>query len=360
MPGNNPLVSFLIPSYNHEKYVTTCLDSVLSQTYSNFEIIIIDDCSKDATVSKIIDYKDSRIVFSKNTFNRGMNGTLSETYKKAQGKYIVLLASDDYVESDYLEKMVYYFETKKDCTVLYPGIQPIDDQGKKLDSTNTEKCIKDRFEILRYLFLRGNILASPGMMIKKEYSDTFFPLSAGIEQHQDFIMHIQLLLQGNCAFLDDLVMNYRVPNDSNDHISSDNVKAFKRIEIETPYALNYFLRKIDSVEMLKNIFGTMLDAYGKSTDKTIPYFLSRIAIDTSDNRLLQLWGFRTLISFLSENNNQELLFQLYGFDFASFSKLTAKVHTLDYYLEEQAKAFTETTCWKITKPIRLIKDLFVK
>ena len=137
--GDEPLVSILTPAYNHEKYVRVFLDSILAQSYKNFELIIVDDCSTDKTPSIIEQYKDERIRFFRNDFNRGMNGNLNVAFSYAKGKYIVILASDDFLESDYLEKMIAYFEQHKDYSVLYPKIQKVDEAGNLIQNQEEYK-----------------------------------------------------------------------------------------------------------------------------------------------------------------------------------------------------------------------------
>jgi alpha-1,3-rhamnosyltransferase len=99
---NNPLVTVIIPSYNHEKYVAKAIESVLTQTYKNIELIVIDDGSKDHSVKKILELKELysfKFVIKK---NEGLANTLNQAIKLAKGLYITVLASDDY----YLPKRI--------------------------------------------------------------------------------------------------------------------------------------------------------------------------------------------------------------------------------------------------------------
>ena len=355
--GDEPLVSILTPAYNHEKYVSVFLDNILAQTYQNFELIIVDDCSTDKTALIIEQYKDERIHFFRNVFNRGMNGNLNVAFSRAKGEYIAILASDDFLEHQYLEEMIAYFEQHKDFSVVYPKIQKVDEAGNLIPNQEEYKISGERFQMLKSFFYYGNGMGSPGMMINRKYADMIFPLDEGIQQHQDFIIHIQLLLQAECGFLDIPLVNYRVPTDDNNHLSSNEKKAFKRIEIETPLALDYFVNGIKSVPLLKQIFGPDLNPFGEPTEETIPYFLARLALSKPENRLLALWGFRNLIRFLNKKGNMDLLHSLYGFDYKTFSQLSEQVHLLDFFLEKQEQTFTQSTSWKITKPLRKLKEM---
>ena len=363
MKTKTPLISILIPSYNHQSYIAQCINSILFQTYNNFEIIVVDDNSTDESEKIIKNIKDKKIEFYKNSFNRGMNATLSEAFKHTHGDYIAITGSDDFFDRYYLEEFVKFINAQKEeYTVFYPQIVPVDDNGDILSQKNkTEnKKFPTNNEVLRELFLHGNTLASPGMIMSRKAAKKIFPLDAGIHQHQDFIMHIQLLFMGECAFIPEAITYYRVPTDTNGHMSSNSRKAYKRIEIETPFALNYFLKHIKTKEQLENIFGEMLLQYGKPQNDTIPYFLSRIALDSKDNRLLNVWGARTLIEYLNKSENQLLLHEKYDFDYRQFSALMQNVKLLDDFLEEQEKTFKNSFSWKITAPIRKIADLLKK
>lgn len=100
-----PLVTMIVPCYNHEKYVETCLDSIFRQTYHNIEVIVVDDCSPDNSVEVIkrlqqkYDFK-----FIEHQKNRGLTRTLNDIiYNHAHGKYIKCIASDDYLTDDCVE-----------------------------------------------------------------------------------------------------------------------------------------------------------------------------------------------------------------------------------------------------------------
>ena len=104
-------VSIIIPVFNGEKYLKKCLDSVKSQIYNDFEVIIINDGSTDNT-SKIIEtYLTDKRFKVINQDNRGIGFSRNIGIKKAKGEYIVFLDSDDYIEFNFLEKMVYKIKT---------------------------------------------------------------------------------------------------------------------------------------------------------------------------------------------------------------------------------------------------------
>ena len=105
---NNPKVSIIIPVYNTEHYLTKCLDSVINQTFKDIEIIIVNDCSTDKSLKIIEEYqkKDERIVIVDLKQNRGLANARNEGIKKIKGSYVAFVDSDDYVEKNYIEKLL--------------------------------------------------------------------------------------------------------------------------------------------------------------------------------------------------------------------------------------------------------------
>jgi len=109
----NPLVSICVPTYNGERYLRECLDSILQQTYSNYEVLMVDDCSSDDTfiIAQAYAVKDNRIKLFKNEQNLGLVGNWNRCVKLAQGKWIKFVFQDDLITPTCLEKMVEIGET---------------------------------------------------------------------------------------------------------------------------------------------------------------------------------------------------------------------------------------------------------
>src|SRR5688572_27397135 len=107
MINNTPKVSVIIPSYNSAAYMDEAIQSVLNQTFENFELIIVDDCSPDNTDSVVQKYLgDKRVSYYKNSSNLGLGGNWNKALKYAKGDYIKFLCSDDKFHPQLLEKFV--------------------------------------------------------------------------------------------------------------------------------------------------------------------------------------------------------------------------------------------------------------
>ena len=101
----NIAVSVIIPAYNVEQYIGRCLESVITQTLHDIEILVVDDCGTDSTMDIVRSYNDSRLKIIKQKVNKGVSAARNTGIELARGKYIFFLDSDDYIEKDYLEKM---------------------------------------------------------------------------------------------------------------------------------------------------------------------------------------------------------------------------------------------------------------
>ncbi len=126
-----PLLSVVIPSYNHEKFIGQAIDSVLAQTYDNLELIIIDDGSKDNSVELIKSYTDKRITLVVQE-NAGAHNAINKGLEIARGEYLAILNSDDLFDKKRFEIMIKEMQKHKNVGFSCSYIQVIDSEGNKL------------------------------------------------------------------------------------------------------------------------------------------------------------------------------------------------------------------------------------
>jgi glycosyltransferase involved in cell wall biosynthesis len=315
-----PIISILCPSYNHERFIADFIDSVLSQTEQNFEIIIVDDYSSDKNIAAIQKFSDLRIKLIKRNYNQGINAGLNDAFKAAKGEYCAFIASDDIMEPNYLETAIRTIEDNHFADTFYCALSVIDENGNF--KTNNKDFLanpnQSRFEVLRRLFLRGNILTSPGMVVRKNALKEIMPLDISMLQHQDYQMHINLLLRGEALFSTEKLIRYRKIS-GNKNISAPTFPVIKRENLEQSKLMDSFLQ-IKEVDLLEKIFNKDLEGLGNPAKETIPYFLGRLAL-RSDSTEKQNWGYRTIMEFISEKKNLELLHNSYDFNFGQYINL---------------------------------------
>ena len=118
-----PLISIIVPAYNVEKYIKACLDSIIIQTYSNFEVIVINDGSTDQTKKMLNEYESNPKIRIFSQENGGLSAARNQGLKLANGELVCFVDSDDSVKSDYLEKLVAPFIEDVDVDITVCGYQ---------------------------------------------------------------------------------------------------------------------------------------------------------------------------------------------------------------------------------------------
>lgn len=171
MPKNEkPLVSVVMPAYNAEKTIKEAIESILNQTYKNFEFIIVNDGSTDRTLNIIESYakKDRRIAVLNNGKNCGIAATRNNGTKKAKGKYIAVHDADDISLPDRLEKQKEFLEKNPAVGVVGSFLEIFDDKTKRI--IGVRKYPKEDKKLRKMIFFVCPI-AQPAAMIRKEAFD---------------------------------------------------------------------------------------------------------------------------------------------------------------------------------------------
>ena len=132
-----PKISVILTSFNHEKFIREAIDSVLNQTFTDFELIIWDDASTDNSWAIINTYSDPRIkVFRNDETKRGVHGINISISEIASGEYIAIHHSDDIWEVDKLKKQVEFLEDHAGIGAVFTHVLAIDERGIPLDDVN--------------------------------------------------------------------------------------------------------------------------------------------------------------------------------------------------------------------------------
>ena len=315
-----PLISFLCPSYNHERFVKYFLESLISQTNPNWELIIVDDHSTDNNVREIEKYKDSRIKLIENPFNMGINCGLNKAFELSKGQYISFCASDDMLRQDYIENVFMIFDNNPDTELLYCDLQVIDNDNKPIDKI-IRNPKSDRYTVLNKLFMQENCMLSPGMVIKRELFKKILPLDIPMSQYQDYKMHIDLLLQSDFVVLDKLCVLYRKADDQSG-LSAFNEITTRRRHLEENLLMDSFL-KIQDPAVLQRIFTKELESFGTVTKEMIPFVLGNLAMKSRE-KYKKIWGYNQISRFINVPENYILLHRAYGFSYKEFLGLATR------------------------------------
>ena len=171
-----PQTTVLIPTYNCAKYILQTIKSVLSQSYTDCELLIIDDGSVDNTESIVKEIKDSRIIYLKNPKNLGIVKTLNRGIKLAKGKYIARMDADDVMVGNRLQEQIEFLEVNPDYGMVGGWHQMIDADGNKLRLLRTP----ENYDNIRLALLFRNQFAHAAITMRTE-------LARQLKYSQEFI-----------------------------------------------------------------------------------------------------------------------------------------------------------------------------
>ncbi|TQR33749.1 glycosyl transferase family 2 [Campylobacter sp. MIT 99-7217] len=329
-----PKFSILCPSFNHEQYVGFFIESVLKQEFRDFELIIVDDCSKDNNVKKIQQYNDTRIKLICHSFNQGINASLNTAFKHSSGEIIIFCASDDMFEQNALNEYNKYFQDKKN-NIIVPSLTLIDIQNQVLTKQSHQPIKMSREKLLNHLFLKGNCLTSPGLSMRRDiFERVLYPLPLCICNQQDTQMHIKLLLQYEYTILDEKLVKYRL-DIQNPSISAQNNPLTKiRENLETQMIMDTFLQCKD-LKLLKQIFSAEnSQEYIEIFEDDISFFLGKMAL-LSPHLERRIWGYHKIMK--AYDTNAQALHERYNFTFKSMLDLALFCKEDDTYIKKYKK-----------------------
>lgn len=219
--NNLPLVSVVIPCYNHEKYVQDSIKSIIAQSYQNIELIIIDDGSKDCSVSRIEQLvEDCKRRFVRFEFisrpNKGLSATLNEALEWCKGEYFSPLASDDIALPEKISIQVEFLQKNKNITAVFGSAYLIDDNNtylKKLKSANCTYNFKD-------IILHKAVLYTPTYMTRTQLIRDVGGYNSAL-LIEDWYMWLKLAQLGDLQCIPEYLSLYR---DHNNNISKHTSK----------------------------------------------------------------------------------------------------------------------------------------
>jgi len=210
-----PFISVLMPVYNCEKYIQTAIESVLNQTFSNFELLIIDDKSTDTTVEIIQQFHDERIRLVVKEKNSGYTNSLNWGIENANGSYIARMDGDDICLSTRFEKQVSFLEANPD--IIACGASSI------IIGTDTVVNVPENYEAIKLALLRGNCMIHPSIMFRKKSINEFsiyYDISK--EPAEDYDLWARLVILGELHNLQEVLLHYRVHENQVSNIRNQN------------------------------------------------------------------------------------------------------------------------------------------
>ena len=194
------LISIIMAAYNAEKTIEQAINSVLRQTYTDFELLVVNDCSKDRTVElvKSIAAKDNRVRLISNEKNSGVSFTRKHGLEESNGSWIAILDSDDAWTPDKLEKQI-ELQKRTNADLLFTGSAFMDSDGQPIDW-----YLHAPAEVTYRQLLKQNVLSNSSALVRKELYAKHYAIGDGM--HEDFAIWLSILRKpmvwmSRCSFI---------------------------------------------------------------------------------------------------------------------------------------------------------------
>ena len=216
--NNMARISVILTSFNHESFLAESIDSILSQTYTDYELFIVDDCSTDNSWEIIQSYHDPRIHAIRHKTNWGAGGIEDVVKHYATGEFIAIAHSDDKWAPQKLEKQLAYLEAAPTYTACFTLVTLIDENGEPIadESHFYGKAFnqpnRTRFAWLRTAFYDGCKLCHPTLLIRREAYATYGVFTKGLHSIPDFCQWIRLCLHADIFILQERLAYFRIRN----------------------------------------------------------------------------------------------------------------------------------------------------
>ena len=222
------MISIVMPTYNRENTIKKVINSVLKQTYKDFELIIVDDGSKDKTDEIVKGINDKRIRYYKLKTNKGACYARNYGISKAKSDIIAFHDSDDLMHKDRIEKQ-YNYLMNNDCDLCFCRYNFIKDDVKYIRPLDSEINKLKNMDLFNYTIKYGNIVSTQCIMGKKEcFKDIIFDESLPRLQDYDLVLRLSKVFKW--ALVDDVLVDVIVQGDS---ISKNPTKLKTAIDLMT-------------------------------------------------------------------------------------------------------------------------------
>jgi glycosyltransferase involved in cell wall biosynthesis len=275
------LVSVLLPSYNHEKYISESIESVLNQSFKDFELIIIDDFSKDNSRAIIETYqrKDKRIKAFFHEKNMGIASTLNDLHSKASGKYVAYVASDDVWDKLKLEKQLAILQ-KNDSFVVWSEGEIINENGSPTGQTFTQMHLASNRRKSGKIFeelLNGNYVFGTSLIYRRDFA-LDLRYDEKLKYLNDYEFMVSLAKEHEFFFIPEFLAKYRIHGKNS--ILYNNTKWNQERIFIYKYFLSKYSREITK-ETRAGLNFNLYRCYHDSNEKILANFFLLKALKSS-------------------------------------------------------------------------------
>lgn len=321
-----PRITVAIPSYNHEKYVAEAIQSVLDQTYQDFEIVITNDGSTDRTGEIIRQFTDPRIRLFTFEKNQGASAAMNNCIQQARGEYIAVLNSDDIFLPDKLEKQVNFLEKNPSVGAVFGYAAIVDEDGN--DFTDAKHFYysvfkqknRTRFEWLNYFFWHGNALCHPSVLIRNECYKKVGLYDERLAQLPDFDFWIQLCMVYEIYVIPENLIKFRIRQHE---LNATGNRSEPRMRSTTElFCIQKNYLNIGSKLVFFKIFPEARRYENTFEMELLPFYLVMLSLERHHTTHSILFWLDRLFQLLANSERRQNLYEKYAFSMLDFVRLT--------------------------------------
>ncbi len=206
MPSNNPKLSVLLPAYNAEKYIQKAIDSILDQSFEDFELLIADDGSNDRTRELINSFTDERIKHFHNKLNIGKSATINNLYGISKGEFITIHDADDWSSKDRFAKQISFLEVNPDHAMCGTSFFHISQNGEILNQQNTPTD----YEKIRKEIYQSSQFHGPTLLFRNHITNKIGGLYRNLKIGEDVDFTMRVIENFKATNLPEALYYYRV------------------------------------------------------------------------------------------------------------------------------------------------------
>ena len=214
-PVGSPRVTVAIPTWNGSRFIREAIDSVLKQSFSDFELIVVDDCSDDDTFTLVSQFDDPRIRVERNPVRLGLVGNWNRCLDEAVGDYITIFHQDDVMAADNLSKKVAILDAHPSVAFVHSNVRQIDADGSSISDSwyappaPGDGRVHEGREYFARLFRGENLVCCPTVLLRRDAIVKHGGFDAQLPFTADWEMWMRLCQFYDLAYIDERLVSYR-------------------------------------------------------------------------------------------------------------------------------------------------------
>ncbi|SHJ50561.1 Glycosyl transferase family 2 [Parasporobacterium paucivorans DSM 15970] len=341
----NKLVSVLMPNYNCERHIAKAIESVLNQSYTNLQIIIVDDGSTDSSREIINGYLDERIEKVYLEKNSQICIALNTGIGFAKGEYLARIDSDDIWEPEKIEKQIRYLENNPDCGACFSWVSIIDENDVEVTDftrgayTHVNENLlnvrnKSQNGWIKELFFRENSLCHPSVIIPMKVVKEVGLYNYAMVQLQDYEYWTRIVKKHPIYVYEEKLVKYRRDSDPEKNLSGSNIPRSIRMFNEIRSIKCDFLGDMSDEKFIE-VFGTFFRNKLSQKKEELDIEKAMLTRDAFKIHGLDLPLANRLEEYINEDNMRIILEKEYDFTVKDFYEL----NTLHNFYDPVAKEF---------------------